>query len=81
MNMGKLTLNTNLLSSDVAADKTFLSRQREILRLLNKVHEPNRFKDQAELGLSYEPTAHLSRYKVREHRSTRLHEHVQYQGI
>nr|CAR85701.1 hemocyanin subunit type 1 precursor [Periplaneta americana] len=49
--------------SEVPADKEFLVRQREVLRLLNKVHEPNRFKEQAELGRSYDPTAHFSKYK------------------
>jgi hypothetical protein len=40
-----------------------------VLKLLNKVHEPNRFKDQADLGRSYDPTQHFSKYKVREHAS------------
>jgi hypothetical protein len=35
-----------------------------VLRLFNKVHEPNRFKEQADLGRSYDPTQHLSKYKV-----------------
>jgi hypothetical protein len=55
-----------------SADKIFLSKQREVLKLLNKVHEPNRFKDQADLGRSYDPTQHLSKYKVREHASARI---------
>ncbi|PSN36662.1 Hemocyanin A chain [Blattella germanica] len=47
----------------LTADRQFLTRQNEILHLLNKVHEPNRFKDQAELGRNYDPIAHLSKYK------------------
>ncbi|WP_411017932.1 hypothetical protein, partial [Salmonella sp. s39606] len=37
--------------------------QREVLRLLNKVHEPNRYKEQLELGNAYEPINSLPRYK------------------
>ncbi|XP_046492976.1 hemocyanin A chain-like [Neodiprion pinetum] len=34
----------------VPAEREFLLKQKEILRLLSKVHEPNRFKHQIELG-------------------------------
>nr|CAR85697.1 hemocyanin subunit type 1 precursor [Cryptotermes secundus] len=52
-----------VMRGEAPADKIFLSKQREVLKLLNKVHEPNRFKDQADLGRSYDPTQHLSKYK------------------
>nr|CAD7592476.1 unnamed protein product [Timema genevievae] len=45
------------------ADKDFLIKQKEILRLFNKVHEPNRFKEQVEIGKTYEPSNNLNRYK------------------
>jgi hypothetical protein len=58
-----------VISCDVnkffAADNIFLSKQRDVLRLFSKVHEPNQFKEQAEVGRSYDPTQHLSKYKVR----------------
>ncbi|XP_015605372.1 hemocyanin A chain [Cephus cinctus] len=38
----------------IPADKDFLSKQKEVLHLLSKVHEPNRFKHQSELGKSIE---------------------------
>ncbi|KAJ9574114.1 hypothetical protein L9F63_008528, partial [Diploptera punctata] len=47
----------------VPVDREFLLRQNEILHLFNKVHEPNRYKDQSELGRSYDPTAHFGKYK------------------
>nr|CAQ63321.1 hemocyanin 1 precursor [Thermobia domestica] len=47
----------------VPADKEFLLKQKEILQLLNKVHEPNRFKEQVNLGNSYDPLANLGNYK------------------
>nr|CAD7407112.1 unnamed protein product [Timema cristinae] len=48
---------------EVPADKDFLIKQKEILRLFNKVHEPNRFKEQVEIGKIYEPSNNLNRYK------------------
>ncbi|XP_049771430.1 hemocyanin A chain-like [Schistocerca cancellata] len=48
---------------DVPADKPFLMKQREVLRLFNKVHEPNRYKEQVELGNAYEPLNSLPRYR------------------
>nr|CAD7568052.1 unnamed protein product [Timema californicum] len=48
---------------EVPADKDFLIKQKEILRLFNKVHEPNRFKEQMEIGKIYEPSNNLNRYK------------------
>nr|CAR85695.1 hemocyanin subunit type 1 [Hierodula membranacea] len=50
-------------TGSASADKDFLVKQRQILRLCNKVHEPNRFKEQAELGKNYEPLKHLDKYK------------------
>nr|CAD7257558.1 unnamed protein product [Timema shepardi] len=49
---------------EVPADKDFLIKQKEILRLFNKVHEPNRFKEQMEIAKVYEPSNNLNRYKV-----------------
>nr|CAR85693.1 hemocyanin subunit type 1 precursor [Carausius morosus] len=48
---------------EVPADKDFLLKQREVLKLLNKPHEPNRYKDQADSGSKYEPSNNLNRYK------------------
>jgi len=47
----------------VPADHDFLVKQNEILKLLNKVHELNFYKDQAKIGQEYDPLAHLTSYK------------------
>lgn len=49
----------------VTADKTFLQKQRNILRLLYGILQPNLFKDQMEEGLNYNPKENIDKYEVR----------------
>jgi hypothetical protein len=49
----------------VAADKTFLQKQRNILRLLYGIMQPNLFKDQMEEGVNYNPKENIDKYEVR----------------
>jgi hypothetical protein len=44
------------------ADQEFLTKQKEILKFLNKVHELNFYEDQAAIGHDYHPEAHLDSY-------------------
>lgn len=46
------------------ADQEFLTKQKEIVKLLNKVHELNFYQDQHAIGTEYDPLAHLDNYKV-----------------
>lgn len=59
-----LTETWRVCGFSFAADKDFLLKQQEVLRLFTKVHEPNRFKEQRDLGAAYEPLNNLQRYKV-----------------
>jgi hypothetical protein len=54
------------VASAVPADKEFLTKQHEILKLLNKPHELNFYADQSQVGKEYDPLAHLADYKVKE---------------
>jgi len=45
------------------ADQEFLTKQKEIVKLLNKVHELNFYQDQHAIGTEYDPLAHLDNYK------------------
>nr|CAR85691.1 hemocyanin subunit type 1 precursor [Sinella curviseta] len=45
------------------ADQEFLTKQKEIVKLLNKVHELNFYQDQATIGKDWDPLAHLDSYK------------------
>jgi hypothetical protein len=49
----------------VTADKTFLQKQRNILRLLYGIMQPNLFKDQMEEGMNYNPKENIDKYQVR----------------
>lgn len=49
----------------VSADKDFLVKQMNILKLLNRVHQQNLFKDQVDEGNNYDIEAHIGNYKVR----------------
>lgn len=46
------------------ADPEFLTKQSEIVKLLNKVHELNFYTEQSTVGNEYDPLAHLDSYKV-----------------
>lgn len=52
------------------ADPEFLTKQKEIVKLLNKVHELNFYQDQATVGTEYDPLAHLDSYKVSPKKNT-----------
>lgn len=47
------------------ADPEFLTKQKEIVQLLNKVHELNFYEAQATIGKEWDPLAHLDNFKVR----------------
>jgi hypothetical protein len=49
----------------VTADKAFLLKQRNILRLLYGILQPNLFKDQVEEGMNYNPKDNVDKYAVR----------------
>lgn len=51
------------LATVIPADKEFLTKQNEILKLLNKPHELNFYADQSQIGKEYDPLAHLANYK------------------
>jgi hypothetical protein len=53
------------LNLSVAADKDFLMKQTNILRLFHRVHQNNLFKDQVDEGNNYDIEAHIGNYKVR----------------
>jgi hypothetical protein len=39
--------------------------QRDILRLVHRIHQDNVFKDQIDIGNTYDIEAHVTNYKVR----------------
>jgi hypothetical protein len=47
------------------ADKLFLTKQISILKLVHKLHQENVYKDQVDVGNSYDIEAHIGSYKVR----------------
>jgi hypothetical protein len=49
----------------LAADKLFLTKEINILKLVHRLHQKNIFKDQVEVGNTYDIEAHISSYKVR----------------
>jgi hypothetical protein len=49
----------------LAADKPYLTKLISILKLVHRLHEENIFKDQVEVGNTYDIEAHISSYKVR----------------
>jgi len=49
----------------LAADKQFLTKQKNILHLVHRMHQENIFKDQVDVGNTYDIEAHISSYKVR----------------
>jgi hypothetical protein len=49
----------------LAADKDLIMKQMNILRLYRNTHQRNLFKDQVELGNTYDIEAHITNYKVR----------------
>jgi len=49
----------------LAADKVFLMKQMHTLKLVHRLHQGNIFKDQADVGKTYDIEAHTSSYKVR----------------
>jgi len=49
----------------LAADKLFLTKQMNILKLVHRLHQENIFKDQVDVGNTYDIEAHISSYKVR----------------
>jgi hypothetical protein len=49
----------------LAADKLFLTKQLSVLQLVHKLHQENVFKDQVDVGNSYDIEAHIGSYKVR----------------
>jgi hypothetical protein len=48
----------------VAADKQFLQRQSDILRLLVRIEQPNYYEDQIQIGNSYDIESSIKDYKV-----------------
>jgi hypothetical protein len=48
----------------LSADKQFLLRQNDFLRLLVRIEQPNYYEDQAILGSSYDIEANIQNYKV-----------------
>jgi len=46
------------------ADQEFLTKQNEIVKLLNKVHELNFYTEQSTIGKEWDPVAHLDSFKV-----------------
>ncbi|KAJ9574109.1 hypothetical protein L9F63_008523 [Diploptera punctata] len=50
----------------VLADKTFLTRQRDFLRLLVRIQQPNYYADQYEVGNAYDIEANINNYKYPE---------------
>jgi hypothetical protein len=57
-------LNTKKYMS-LAADKLFLTKQMDILQLIHRLHQKNIFKDQVDMGNTYDIEAHIGSYKVR----------------
>ena len=53
----------NLFIFLIVANPEFVVKQHEILRLLNKVHEPNRNTEQYEIGKSFDLSTELTGYK------------------
>jgi hypothetical protein len=49
----------------LAADKPFLMKQKNILGLVHRIHQDNVFKEQVDVGNTYDIEAHISNYKVR----------------
>ncbi|PSN58157.1 Hexamerin [Blattella germanica] len=47
----------------VLADKTYLTRQRDLLKLLVRIQQPNYYADQYEIGQSYDIEANINNYK------------------
>ncbi|XP_069705748.1 hexamerin-like [Periplaneta americana] len=47
----------------IVADKPFLQRQRDFLRLLVRIQQPNYYSDQFELGNSYDVEGNINNYK------------------
>jgi hypothetical protein len=48
----------------VPADKPFLQRQKDFLKLLVRIEQPNYYDDQVQLGSSYDIEANINNYKV-----------------
>ena len=55
-----LTCRGNVL----AADKEFLGRQYDFLRLLVRIEQPNYYEDLVRLGNSYDIEVNIKNYKV-----------------
>jgi hypothetical protein len=53
------------LNVSVAADKEFLMKQRNLLRLFHRVTQYNFFKDQVEEGTNFDIEAQIGNFKVR----------------
>ena len=49
----------------LAADKVFLVMQKNILQLVHRMNQKNLFKDQVDVGNTYDIEAHIGSYKVR----------------
>jgi hypothetical protein len=48
----------------LSADKQFLQRQNDFLRLLVRIEQPNYYEDQVTLGNSYDIEGNIKNYKV-----------------
>jgi hypothetical protein len=49
----------------VAADKPFLQRQNDILRLLVRIEQPSYYEDHIQIGSTYDIQSSIKDYKVR----------------
>nr|CAR94712.1 hemocyanin subunit 2 precursor [Xibalbanus tulumensis] len=61
--MRSLAVLLLLLVAASAADEVFLKRQRDILLLLLRLHQPNAIPEQKSTSESYDPLMHLSHFK------------------
>jgi len=59
-----VSLGLLAVAAAVPADTDFLTKQNEILKLLNKPHELNFYADQSTIGKEYDPLTNLANYKV-----------------
>lgn len=62
VNVHDFNMNTCMC---LAADKTLLMKQMNVLRLVHRLHQENIFKEQVDVGNTYDIEAQISSYKVR----------------